>query len=311
MKRLAMPLLAAIVVGVTGSAHADDAAGYLGVHLQRIDEGLAEALDRAEEDGVLIRQVEEDSPAADAGLKPGDILTAIDGETLSSPGDVRKAIRGHAAGETAEIRYLRDGDARTAKVELGEAPDRFWAMESFGRRGPRELGKQGRAWARELRFAGERGYFGVMAQPVSGDLAEYFGVEGGGALVAEIVEDSPAEKLGLKAGDVITSVAGEPVEGPDDLRRVIRRFEEPESVEVVWTRDGKEKKGTVELEVRESTMFGLADGDVHRFLPDLDHLRHSVDVHRFDRGELDETLETLRRELDELREELESMRESK
>jgi S1-C subfamily serine protease len=319
MRKIAVPLFAALLFGPAGGAVADPAgesktAGYLGVHLQPIQGGLAEALDRAENDGVLVGQVEDDSPAAQAGLKSGDILLAIGDEKMGSPDDVRKAVRGLAAGDVAQIRYVRDGKTQTARATLGEAPRnraRFGPSRP-GRIGGGPEGEDPHHWGRDLRFGGERGFFGVTTQPVNGDLAAYFGVKGeGGALVAEVVEDSPAAKLGLKAGDVITSLAGQTVDGPDGLRRIVRDFEEAAKVEVVWTRDKKEKKGEVELELRDAPLLGFGgerNFDFH--FPDMDGIRRSVNMQRFDRDELDDTLAKLREELDELRQEVQSLREA-
>ncbi|GBE05743.1 putative periplasmic serine endoprotease DegP-like precursor [bacterium BMS3Abin10] len=87
-----------------------------------------------------------------------------------------------------------------------------------------------------------RGWLGVTIQPVSEDIAEHFKLkEQKGALVAEVVEDSPAEKAGIKRGDVIVRYDGRDVEDPDHLRNMVAATPPDSKVETVVSRDGKEK----------------------------------------------------------------------
>lgn len=298
-----------------GKAQADRDRGYLGIHLQSIDAGLAEALDRKEDSGVLIRQVEEESPAAKAGLRPGDIVVKLDGETVSTPSDLRRAVRQHDAGDEVKVEYVRHGKSASAKVTLGEAEDDDMSRMGNMARRFHEGMDRGMHRARELRVGGERGFLGVVTQPLTGQLGEYFGVkENEGALVAEVVEDSPAAKLGLKVGDVITAVGEESIEDPSDLSEAVRSFEEPATVKITWVRDKKEKSGDAALEVREAKpAWGHLDlgrlGNMRWLGNDDDDMRH-VEVRRF-RGDkdLDEELQGLREELDALRTELNRLRD--
>lgn len=273
--------------------------GFLGVRLQSIEGGLAEALDRNAGDGVLIGQVTDDSPAAKAGLAEGDIILKIDGNAVSGPSDVRGVVRKHDPGDEIEVQYLHDGKTKTARVELAEAPRREHMRH-----------------IRDLRFSKERGYLGVVTQPLSGDLGSYFGVQdGNGALVSEVVEDSPAAKLGLKPGDVITEVNGSKTEDPGELGQVVRDIEEEKTVEVVWIRDKKEKRGQAAIELRESSIGDLPVlGDLRNLAPHFDALRGPrwVDDHADVRelnGDLREEMDRLREELDDLREEMKSMKD--
>jgi len=200
-------------------------------------------------------------------------------------------------------------------VTLADAED-SWEPRAHGlaRRFHDDLGR-GMHRVRELRVGGERGFLGVITQPLTGDLGEYFGVKDNqGALVAEVVEDSPAAKLGLKVGDVITSVGDEPIGDPGDLGDVVRDYEEPTKVALTWIRDKKEKKGEVELEVRETESawagdmpFGLGNW---RWFGNDDDMRH-VEMRRFsdDGTNLDDELQGLREELDALKTELKELRD--
>jgi membrane-associated protease RseP (regulator of RpoE activity) len=191
----------------------------------------------------------------------------------------------------------------------------------------RKLGK-----LKEHSLERQRGFLGVHTQGLSGELGEYFGIEGGaGALVTEVVEDSPAAKLGLKAGDVIVELDDEKIEDPSDLRRAIREYTEETEVRVVWKRDRKEKSGTTTLELRDTPLAALGHtlwGE-HGFLPHLPPLDFDVEIEedwdelgeeleRKDlrrarrlriRPELEISVEKLSEEIEELRKELEALKE--
>lgn len=93
-----------------------------------------------------------------------------------------------------------------------------------------------------------RGWLGVQIQPVTTDIAESLGLEDAlGAIVTKPQKGSPADKAGIKAGDVILSVDGKSVKGPRELARVIAGYDPQSSVEVTIWRDGEEEKVTVNL----------------------------------------------------------------
>lgn len=93
-----------------------------------------------------------------------------------------------------------------------------------------------------------RGWLGVSIQPVSKEIAEHFELkEQKGALVAEVVEDSPAEKAGIERGDVIIMYDGKEVEDPDQLRNMVAATLPDSKVELTVSREGKEKELLVKI----------------------------------------------------------------
>ena len=90
--------------------------------LQALNEDLKEAMDMDDDvEGVLIAEVLDDSPAEEAGLEDGDVVTAIDGEEMDSVKELVEAIRDRSPGDEVRIDILRDGRRRTVKAELGES----------------------------------------------------------------------------------------------------------------------------------------------------------------------------------------------
>ncbi len=111
--------------------------GYLGVRVEDISDELGDYFDVDEGEGVLVLEVMEDSPAEDAGLKPGDVILKVDDDKISDREDLIETVREHDPGERVEITYKRKRRTRTVEVELDKAP-----REPFRRMfGEREHGR--------------------------------------------------------------------------------------------------------------------------------------------------------------------------
>jgi serine protease Do len=105
-----------------------------------------------------------------------------------------------------------------------------------------------------------RGFLGIALQPLSDDLAKAFKIENNaGALVAEVTSNGPAEKAGVKAGDVVVEVSGKKVEGPRELQLLVAAIAPGSKVDVKLVRDGQQKLVTVELGERPSTRVAVTD----------------------------------------------------
>ena len=187
--------------------------------------------------GVKVDEVTPDSAAEKAGLKAGDVVVEFDGERVRSARQFTRLIQETPDGRTVKIAVMRDGKRQTLDA-TPEAHSFDWSMNFNEDRARRELDRATRGM-REFRlepplafeWRGEpgtipgmlmpRGRLGVTVESLSPQLAGYFGVKDGGALVSSVSKDSAAEKAGLKAGDVITSVNGGRVRDADSLSREI------------------------------------------------------------------------------------------
>ena len=168
--------------------------------------------------------------------------------------------------------------------------------------------------------AEKAGFLGVQIQDLSDQLSDHFKVkDGNGVLVSEVVEDSPAEKAGIKAGDIITKVDGEDIEDASDLTTTIRSYDPKTKVSVSVVRDGKKKKLNATLgEAENNFMYKFGDlgkmGEKHKMLlkmqPEgLENFKfHSFP---FDQDDLKEQMEELRKELKEMKEQLKELQENK
>jgi serine protease Do len=217
--------------------------------------------------GVLIEDVDQDSPASRAGLRQGDIVVDVDGERVRSARQFSRLIQETPDGRTVKLGVVRDGKRQAVDVTpearaSGFGPDSDRLARDI-ERGMRKIEPRLRELEprlREFHFDAPRGFdfdfsprmtsprgrLGVQLNELTPQLAEYFGAKDGGVLVASVTKDSPAEKAGVKAGDVIVSIDGDRVRRSDDLVDELRDREGEISVGIL--RDKKEStlKATIE-----------------------------------------------------------------
>lgn len=178
--------------------------GWLGVSLQPIDPDMAQALGLAEAQGVLVASVQRNSPAARAGLRPGDVVLGVDGRMTATPRDLATAVSLSRPGGTVSLAILREGQRQEQRVSLGEAP----AARAEAGRGGDSGGVPG---------ASRRGELGLAFAAPSGKPGRE-----AGAVIARVEPGSVAEERGLRAGDEVLRAGGREVRGPRDVVETIR-----------------------------------------------------------------------------------------
>jgi serine protease Do len=223
------------------------------------------------ENGVRIEDVDQDSPAAKAGLRTGDIVVEVDGERVRSARQFSRLIQESPEGRSVRLGVMREGSRQSIEVtpESGNYAFHF-DTDRIGReveRSMRELEPRLRELEprlREFRYNGPfdfdfdwdgiprltspRARLGVQLNEMTPELAEYFGAKDGGVLVARVTPDSPAAKAGLKAGDVITSIDGDRVRDTEDVIDELRDKDGEITLGIV--RDKKESSVKTTIEER-------------------------------------------------------------
>lgn len=215
----------------------------------------------AAQPGVVVDSVEEDSPAAKAGVKEDDVFTQFDGERVRSARQFTRLVRETPAGRQVPATVMRDGRSVSLSItpEGGESPFRYMpAWREFSDRlrtfdvpeppePPEPPGTPAPPAAPEpprvmrdfdLWFGPSSGRLGVSVEDVTPQLADYFGVKDG-VLVRSVAKDSAAAKAGIKAGDVITSINETTVDDASDLQRALRRLDENADFSIAIVRDKK------------------------------------------------------------------------
>jgi serine protease Do len=181
--------------------------GYLGVEMQSITDAMSKALHLGEKGGALVSGVQADSPAAKAGLEPGDVIASVDGHKVHNPRDLALEVAKVKPGEQAKLDVVRNGERKTITATLGQMP-----------------GEQQVASAGSAEEQPDQPRLGLALAPVLPEMRGQLELPKGttGAVVARVEPGSPAEQAGIRPGDVIVGVGTKPVASPDEAVRAIR-----------------------------------------------------------------------------------------
>ncbi len=172
--------------------------GWLGVQIQPVTDELAESLGLSEAKGAIISDLTENSPALKAGLKQGDTILKANGEDIDDVKDLSKTAASVKPGASIAVEILRNGKPETVQVEIGIMPGEAPKMASVGdSKKPLSLTDLG----------------------LDVEQAE----DGAGLRITKVNPDSEAAKRGLRAGDIILEVAGNPVTNPGDIAQSMEK----------------------------------------------------------------------------------------
>lgn len=214
MKKFLLAMTCVLACAAAASAQSPEirlsifGGNLLGIVTQDLAREEASRYGLKEPVGARIARVFANSPAEKAGLREGDIIIAYDGEPVTNSRKLARLIEESPASHQARVRILRDGKEQELTVTLASrtALDDTARLQNI-------IATMGRA--RRI---------GVTTQPLTRQLADYFGVaEGQGLLVTSVEANGPAARAGLKAGDVIVEADGEKVATALALSRALNR----------------------------------------------------------------------------------------
>lgn len=177
--------------------------GYLGIVIQQLTPDLAKSFDLETERGILIAQVTNNSPAAKAGLKAGDVIVSYQGRPVGDVGDFRNQVALAQPGSEVKFDIIRDGKLRTVSVKVEKLSDGKLAAQ-----GPTEHTEK----------------LGLTVQTITADLARQFDVKAGeGVIVTDVAPGSVAAMAGISRGTVILEVNRKPVNTSDDFKQAVKK----------------------------------------------------------------------------------------
>jgi serine protease Do len=183
--------------------HGNVRRGLLGVTVQPLTSDIARSLRIDDARGAIVSSVTPDGAGAKAGLKRGDVITAVNGRAVKDSNGLRNEVSQLMPGSDAKVTVLRDGKEQTLGVRLGEL-------------------QPARDDESSPRAAGAGGGFGLSVQPLTRDTARELGVDvSSGVVVAAVDPSSRAADAGLREGDVIEEVDGVKVATPDALKTAL------------------------------------------------------------------------------------------
>jgi serine protease Do len=220
----------------------------IGVSIRDVEE--ADLKGQKAATGVVITDVETDSPAQKAGFRNGDIVVEFDGERVRSTRQFTRLVQETPVGRPVQAAAMRDGERIALTVtprEGGFSYSHDWDTTLRRKVVPAPLTP--RLSIRpdlELRL-GQAGRLGISVEGLSSQLADYFGTKEG-VLVTSVTEASAAAKAGLKAGDVITSLNGDAATSAADFHRRVQRLASGDEFTLGIVRDKKPMtlKGKIE-----------------------------------------------------------------
>jgi serine protease Do len=234
----------------------DDGSSWLGVETHEVTADKAKELKLSAERGVVLGKIVPDSPAAKAGLKENDVVTEINGQRVEGAAQFRRMIHEIPAGRSIQLTVWRDGRTQTISATLGKSEEGRHRMKMvaptpgmFSFRMPEMPEIPSMEWNGNM-FLGRQPRLGIDAEDISGQLGAFFGApDGEGILVRDVNSGSPAEKAGVKAGDVITSLNGERIRSVGELREKLsaKRDDKDRTVKLGVLRNKSEISLTVEL----------------------------------------------------------------
>jgi serine protease Do len=191
--------------------------GWLGVSIQPLTPELAKSFGTQDTKGVLISDVIADSPAAKAGLQPGDILVEFDGKKMEAPADLQRAVGFTAPGASAKMKVLREKGERSFDVKIGEAPDEREVAARPGQRGPSSLGME--------------------VRPVTPEVARQLNLRSAeGVVVIRVDDESPAAAAGVQRGDVIREINRQRVRNIADFEQATKDLKDGDRMTVLLQR---------------------------------------------------------------------------
>ena len=157
-------------------------------------EDIADSLGLKANEGALVDQTSPDTPAAEAGLKAGDVIVKLNGQEIKDAADLTRRVGAMKPGDKAEITYVRNGKEKTASVTLApQTNEKTAKADMSGKDGAPTLGVQ-LAPAKEVSGAAK------------------------GVAIVKVDPDSAAATMGLSEGDIILEVAGKPVSQPAEVK---------------------------------------------------------------------------------------------
>ncbi len=188
------------------------ARGYIGVSLRDIDDDLRQALRLARTDGALVQDVTPGSPGARAGLRPYDLIVAVDDSRVSSTEALIRSVSSRDPGSSARVLYVRDGREYTVTVRLAERPTR----DEDGAVAPAPAGPASPPASAPVSAVG------VSVRDLSRSAIDRFRLPRDiqGAFIAEVEPLSPADDADLRHGEVILEVNRQAVRTAADYRRI-------------------------------------------------------------------------------------------
>lgn len=249
--------------------------GYLGVKIGKLS--YEDKKELGVSFGVLVLDVEKESPAEKAGIQEDDVIQFYEGQKIRRPEDLVRKVRKTKPKTQVKLGLIREGKPLELTVEVGRRRTPEWVLEKEW--------KWIFPW--EVR---SKCRLDLELYELNEELAEYFHVkENEGVLVLEVEPKSPADRAGIRAGDVILQIEGEKITEISDLEEILQNIEK-KTLEITLIRKGV--RHTVQLKLPAKyqrgrvRMFKLGPWgiEMHLQCPDAEEI-HDTDIKELEKIE--------------------------
>ncbi len=183
--------------------------GWIGVRIQQIDDAIAESLGLSKARGALIAGVNENGPAAKAGIETGDIIVKFDGREIKEMRDLPKVVADTQVGKTVDIVYLRKGKEQSTRVTLGRLEDSEKPQLA-------SLTKEKPVEPKSV----TKSALGLTLTAITDEVKKKYKLKDThkGVVVVSVDRNSAAAERGIQVGDVILEIQNVSIAKPEDLQ---------------------------------------------------------------------------------------------
>jgi len=177
--------------------------GWLGVAIQDISPDLAKSFGVNVTEGVIVSDVQDNSPAKEAGLERGDIIINYDGKPMRDVNHLRNTVAQTEVGKKVKVTVLRNGEEKTLMVKIGEQPSDLFAAAPSGTLPEKELG--------------------ITVQTLTKEIAKNMGLEDEtGVIVTEVQPGGPGAMVGMREGDIIKEVNRKKITTAEEFNSAVK-----------------------------------------------------------------------------------------
>ena len=182
--------------------------GFIGVQIQPVTADVANAIGLDKPEGALVAGVNGDTPAAKAGIKTGDVITALGGKAVTSPRDLSRMVADLAPGDREEVTVWRRGQSKDLRLTIGENGQDQQDSAQAGKEGP---------------AAHKVPTIGIGLADITNDVRQALNLPETetGAVIESVSPDKPAADAGLQPGDIIVAVNQQPVKSADEAKAAV------------------------------------------------------------------------------------------
>jgi serine protease Do len=182
--------------------------GYIGVHIQDVDEKLAKSFDLPDADGVLVAGVAANGPARDAGIRTGDFVVNVGPKRTKNVNELRNYVATLRPGESVKVKLFREGKTKTVTLKIAKQPEDMLAAFTAPKTSSKAISK-----------------LGLEVITATPEVAKKHGFKKDvtGVIVTKVSKGSDAEKNSLTPGLLITKIQGKAIASADEFNKAIAR----------------------------------------------------------------------------------------